>query len=115
VREFITWSAKELGIDLEFTGEGVDEIATITGIEGDKAPALKVGDVVMRIDPRYFRPAEVETLLGDPSKAKKNLGWVPEITAQEMCAEMVMEDHKTARRHALLKQHGLQLPVSVEG
>ena len=115
VREFISWSAKELGITLDFTGEGVDEIATVTAIEGDNAPALKVGDVIMRIDPRYFRPAEVDTLLGDPAKAKEKLGWVPEITTQEMCAEMVAEDLKTARRHALLKEHGLDLPVSVEG
>ena len=115
VREFIIWSAAELGIALDFTGTGTDEIATITAITGDKAPALKAGDVVMRIDPRYFRPAEVETLLGNPAKAKKNLGWVPEITAQEMCAEMVAEDHKAAQRYALLKKHGLDLPVSVEG
>ena len=121
VREFITWSARELGIELAFTGTGTEEIATITAITaitaitGNMAPALKVGDVVMRIDPRYFRPAEVETLLGDPAKAKKNLGWVPEITAQEMCAEMVREDHKAAQRYALLKKHGLDLPVSVEG
>lgn len=115
VREFITWSARELGIELEFSGSGIEEIATVASIEGDMAPALKVGDVVMRIDPRYFRPAEVETLLGDPSKAKEKLGWEPEITAQEMCAEMVAEDYKAARRHALLKQHGLDLPVSLEG
>ena len=115
VREFITWSADELGLTLEFTGEGVDEIATVTAIDGDKAPALKVGDVIMRIDPRYFRPAEVETLLGDPSKAKEKLGWVPEISTQEMCAEMVAEDLNTARRHALLKEHGMDTPVSVEG
>lgn len=114
VREFITWSARELGISLEFSGIGVDEIATVTAIEGKMAPALKVGDVVMRIDPRYFRPAEVETLLGDPTKAKEKLGWVPELTAQEMCAEMVAEDHRSARRHKLLKDHGLELPVSVE-
>ena len=87
----------------------------MAAIEGDKAPALRPGDVVMRIDPRYFRPAEVETLLGDPSKAKERLGWVPEITVQEMCAEMVAEDLKTARRHALLKEHGMDLPVSTEG
>jgi GDPmannose 4,6-dehydratase len=114
VREFITWTAKELGLTLEFTGEGLDEIATVAAIESNMAPALKVGDVVMRIDPRYFRPAEVDTLLGDPSKAKDKLGWVPEITAQEMCAEMVIEDHKAARRYALLKEHGLDVPVSVE-
>jgi GDPmannose 4,6-dehydratase len=115
VREFITWSARELGIELEFSGTGVDELATITSIEGAKAPALKIGDVVMRIDPRYFRPAEVATLLGDPTKAKEKLGWTPEITAQEMCAEMVMEDYRSARRTALLKEHGLELPVSLEG
>jgi GDPmannose 4,6-dehydratase len=114
VRDFIVWSAQELGITLAFSGEGVDEIATITAITGDKAPALKVGDVIMRIDPRYFRPAEVETLLGDPSKAKQQLGWEPQITAQEMCAEMVAEDLKTARRHAFLKEHGMDFPVAFE-
>jgi len=115
VREFIQWTAAELGLTLAFTGEGVEEIATVAAIAGDKAPAVQVGDVVMRIDPRYFRPAEVDTLLGDPSKAREKLGWVPEITTQEMCAEMVAEDLKAARRHALLKAHGLQLPVSLEG
>jgi GDPmannose 4,6-dehydratase len=114
VRQFIQWSAEELGVTLAFSGEGVEEIATVAAIEGDKAPALKVGDVILRIDPRYFRPAEVETLLGDPAKAKAQLGWEPEITTQEMCAEMVAEDLKTARRHALLKEHGMDLPVSVE-
>jgi len=115
VREFISWSAAELGITLEFKGEGVDEVAVVAAISGDKAPAVKVGDVLVRIDPRYFRPAEVETLLGDPTKAKEKLGWVPEITVQEMCAEMVAEDLKTAQRHALLKTHGYDLPVSSEG
>lgn len=114
VRQFIEWSAKELGITVRFEGKGVDEIAVITAIEGDKAPALKVGDTIVRVDPRYFRPAEVETLLGDPSNAKAKLGWVPEITVQEMCAEMVAEDLKTAQRHALLKLHGYEVPVSVE-
>ena len=94
VREFITWSAAELGITLEFSGSGVEEVATVTSVSGDMAPAVTSGDVLMRIDPRYFRPAEVETLLGDPAKAKTKLGWVPEITAQEMCAEMVAEDLK---------------------
>ncbi|AXV14999.1 GDP-mannose 4,6-dehydratase [Neorhizobium sp. SOG26] len=115
VREFIQWTASELGLTLEFSGEGVDEIATVAAIDGHKAPALRVGDVVMRIDPRYFRPAEVDTLLGSSAKAKQKLGWEPEITAREMCAEMVAEDHKAARRHALLKEHGLNLPVSLEG
>lgn len=115
VRQFIAWAATELGLTLEFSGEGVDEIATVAAIEGNLAPALDVGDVIMRIDPRYFRPAEVDTLLGDPAKAKELLGWTPEITVQEMCAEMVAEDHKAARRHALLKEHGLEVAVSVEG
>ena len=114
VRQFIEWSAKELDITLRFEGKGVDEVAVIAAIEGDKAPALNVGDTIVRVDPRYFRPAEVETLLGDPSNAKAKLGWVPEITVQEMCAEMVAEDLKTAQRHALLKQHGYEVPVSVE-
>lgn len=114
VRQFIEWSAKELGITLRFEGKGIDEVAIIAAIEGNKAPALNIGDILVRVDPRYFRPAEVETLLGDLSKAKAKLGWVPEITVQEMCAEMVAEDLKTAQRHALLKQHGYDLPVSVE-
>ena len=115
VREFISWTAAELGIEIAFEGTGVHEIARVIALTADKAPALSVGDVVMRVNPRYFRPAEVETLLGDPTKAKEKLGWTPEITAQEMCAEMVEEDHKAARRNALLKEHGLELPVSVEG
>lgn len=115
VREFVTWTARELGMELEFSGEGVDEIATVKSVDNKISPAVKPGDVVMRVDPRYFRPAEVDTLLGNPTKAKEKLGWVPEITAQEMCTEMVVEDLKTAKRHALLKEHGLGLPVSVEG
>ena len=107
VREFIQWSARELGLTIEFSGSDVEEIGTVAAIEGDLAPALSVGDVFIRIDPRYFRPAEVETLLGDPAKAKEKLGWVPEITAQEMCAEMVREDLRAAWRQALLRQHDL--------
>jgi GDPmannose 4,6-dehydratase len=115
VRQFIEWSAKELGITIRFEGTGIEEKGIIEKIDGDKAPALKVGDTIIQVDPRYFRPAEVETLLGDPSKAKEKLGWIPEITVQEMCAEMVVEDLKAAQRHALLKQHGHEIPVSVEG
>ncbi|WP_454837038.1 GDP-mannose 4,6-dehydratase [Pseudomonas veronii] len=114
VREFIRWSAAELGITLHFEGQGMDELAIVQRIYGDKAPALKVGDVIVRVDPRYFRPAEVETLLGDPTKAKQKLGWIPEISVKEMCAEMVREDLKVAQRHALLKQHGHDLPVAME-
>jgi GDPmannose 4,6-dehydratase len=114
VREFITWSAEDLGITLRFEGEGLDEVGIVEAVTGDDAPAVAPGDVIVRIDPRYFRPAEVETLLGDPSKAKTELGWEPRITAREMCAEMVAGDLRAAKRHALLRAHGLDLPVSVE-
>ena len=102
VRQFIEWTAEELGMSLRWEGEAVNEV----GYWNDK-PTVK-------IDPRYFRPTEVETLLGDPSKAKQILGWVPEITAQEMCAEMVASDLAQAKQHALLKQHGYSVNVSVE-
>jgi GDPmannose 4,6-dehydratase len=114
VRQFIVWSAKELGITLTFAGDGVGETATVATIQGDKAPGVKAGDVILRIDPRYFRPTEVETLLGDPSKAKLKLGWVPEITVQQMCAEMVGVDLDEARKVALLKSHGFQAGISSE-
>lgn len=114
VRQFIEWSAAELGVTLTFEGDGVDELGIVAAVCGDKAPALKVGDVVVRIDPRYFRPTEVETLLGDPGKAKDKLGWMPRISAQEMCAEMVREDLKVAQRHAFLKLYGHDVPVARE-
>jgi GDPmannose 4,6-dehydratase len=107
-------SAKYAGIDLEFSGEGLEEIATVINVTGDNAPGAKIGDVIVRVDERYFRPAEVETLLGDPSKAKQKLGWVPEITVEEMCEEMVISDLDKAKRHALLKQHGYNIPVTIE-
>ena len=114
VREFVSLSAKEAGIELEFTGTGLDEVATVKSISGENAPAVKLGDVIVKVDPRYFRPAEVETLLGDPSKAKAKLGWVPEITVEEMCAEMVDNDLQNAKKHAILKTHGYTTSVSVE-
>lgn len=114
VRQFIIWSAKELGISLRFEGSGIDEVGIVESVEGDDAPNLNIGDVILRIDPRYFRPAEVETLLGDPAKAKEKLGWTPQITVQEMCSEMVIEDLNIAKRHALLKTHGYNLPISIE-
>lgn len=114
VREFILWTANALGIGIEFKGSGVDEIGIVSSIEGDLAPSLEVGQVIINIDPRYFRPTEVDTLLGDPSKAKKQLGWEPNISAQEMCTEMVKEDYKAARRFKLLKEHDLEIPVSNE-
>ncbi|MDA7619612.1 GDP-mannose 4,6-dehydratase [Akkermansiaceae bacterium] len=115
VREFVTLSAKEAGIELVFSGEGVDEIATASAVDHEKSPAINVGDVIVRVDPRYFRPAEVETLLGDPTKAKEKLGWVPEITVEEMCSEMVFHDLEKAKQHALLKKHGHHVSVATEG
>ncbi len=114
VREFVQLSAREAGIELEFSGEGVEEIATVKWRDVEKAPAVKEGDVIVKVDPRYFRPAEVETLLGDPSKAKEKLGWVPEITVEEMCAEMVANDLEVARQHALLVAHGHAVSMSQE-
>ncbi len=114
VRQFILWTAAELGLTLKFEGEGTDEVAVVDAIRGNDAPALAIGDVVMRIDARYFRPAEVDSLLGDPSKAKQDLGWQPQITVQQMCAEMVAHDLQNARRNRLLREHGLELPVALE-
>jgi len=114
VREFVRMSAKEAGIELEFVGSGVEEFARVTQINAQLAPAVKVGDIIVRIDPRYFRPAEVETLLGDPTKAKEKLGWVPEITVEQMCTEMMEHDLDVARQHALLKSHGHHVSVSKE-
>jgi len=114
VREFIKWSAKELGIALRFEGQGVGEVGIVEAVSGDITTSLQAGDVIIKVDPRYFRPAEVETLLGDPAKARHSLGWVPEISAQEMCAEMVAADLETARRHALLKASGFNMPVACE-
>lgn len=115
VREFIQWSAAELGVDLAFEGHGVDEVGRVSAIHDHaKAPALTVGQVVVRVDPRYFRPTEVDTLLGDPAKAKNKLGWVPEITARQMCTEMVHADREQACKQALLKRHGFDVRVSAE-
>ena len=114
VRQFIEWSAKELGITIRFEGTGIDEVGVIERLEGDLVASLNLGDIIVRIDPRYFRPSEVETLLGDPSKAKKILGWTPKITAKEMCSEMVMSDLKAARRHALLRKYGHEISVTTE-
>lgn len=111
VREFIIRSAKQLGITMRFEGEAEKEKGIVAAIEGDKAPALKVGDVIVQIDPRYYRPTEVETLLGDPTKAKEKLGWVPEITLDEMIVEMVANDLDRAKQHILLSKHGYAVAV----
>jgi len=114
VRQFIIWSANELGIDIVFEGVGIEEVGIVRSISGLDSPGVKVGDVVVKIDSRYFRPAEVETLLGDPTKAKERLGWMPEITAQEMCAEMVLEDLKLAKRTKFLLDNGYSNVIAVE-
>ena len=114
IRQFMEWSALELGIIIHFEGEGLDEIGVVESIKGDDAPALKVGDILFKIDKRYFRPAEVETLLGSSKKAKDRLGWVPEITVKEMCAEMVSNDLKEAKRNAFLLKHGHEVHIAKE-
>jgi len=114
VRDFVRWSAQELGIKLEFHGKGLDERGIVAEVLGNKAPAVRVGDVVVRVDPRYFRPAEVDSLKGDATRARRELGWEPEITARQMCAEMVEEDLKVAQRNAFLRQHGHDVSVTVE-
>ncbi len=114
VREFIVWSAQELGIGICFKGSGLNEIGVIESVEGDNAHAVEIGSVIIRVDKNYFRPAEVETLLGSPAKAKKKLNWYPEITAQEMCSEMVCEDLKLAKKHSLLISRGFKSGVISE-
>lgn len=114
VREFISKSAAQLGITLKFEGEGVNERAVVEGISGINAPGLKVGDVIVKVDPHYFRPTEVETLLGDPAKAKKKLGWIPEITLDEMILEMIAYDLEQAKQDLLLKHHGYAVHVGKE-
>ena len=115
VRQFVELSAKELGITLRFEGEGIEEKGYVDSIVGDNCPGLKKGDLIVQVDPKYFRPAEVETLLGDPTKAKEKLGWVPEITVEELCAEMVQNDLAKAKQHALLKANGFDVSVALEG
>ncbi len=107
VREFVDLAAKELGITLQFEGEGENEIARITAVNNAEAKC-KVGDTVVRVDPRYFRPTEVETLLGDPTKAKQKLGWTPVTTLQQLVSEMAQSDFTSAKRDSLVKQHGFQ-------
>ena len=114
VREFVRLSAEEAGITIEFAGEGVDEIATVIAVDSGKAPGVTVGDVIVKVNPKFFRPAEVKTLLGDPTKAKEKLGWVPEITVEEMCKEMVKSDIDEAKKHVILNEHGYDIAISLE-
>lgn len=108
VRQFIIWSAEELGITLKFEGSGISEVGIVDSIRGDNAPALNPGDVIIRIDEKFFRPSEVETLLGDATKAKRELGWATEITVRDMCKEMVASDLHSAKREVFLKNGGFE-------
>lgn len=114
VREFVQWTAEELGILVEFTGEGLSEVAVVTEVDRERAPGVSVGDTIMRVDPRYFRPAEVETLLGDSQKASDNLSWFPQIGARELVKEMVSHDYDAARRLAYLRQGGFDVNLVFE-
>ncbi len=114
VRDFVRMAAEALGIELEFKGQGVEEQAIVTKVSGNRAPKVKPGDVLVRVDPRYFRPAEVETLLGDPSYAQKRLGWQPEIGIDALIEEMIDFDHDQACRHALLRDSGFAVNLASE-
>jgi GDPmannose 4,6-dehydratase len=107
VRQFVEFAAQELGITLAWAGEGEHEVGTVATVSGKDAKC-KVGDVIVRVDPRYFRPTEVETLLGDPTKAKVKLGWTPKTTLKELVAEMVQADFISAKRDALVRLAGFQ-------
>ena len=107
VRQFVEFAARELGISIAFSGEGATEVATVVKVDGDKS-RCKVGDVIVKVDPRYYRPTEVETLLGDPRKAKAKLGWVPKITLAELVKEMVEADYSAARRDSMIKLAGFK-------
>lgn len=115
VRDFLRWAAEDVGLKLRFEGSGVNERGVVEHVEGARAPAVRVGDVIVAVDSRYFRPAEVDALLGDASKARTKLGWIPEIGAREICAEMIATDLDNARRHALLKRHGYPVTLPQEG
>jgi GDPmannose 4,6-dehydratase len=114
VRKFIELTSKNLGFTLRWEGTGTDEQGIVSSVSSDDSPGVKVGDIIIKIDPRYFRPTEVETLLGDPSKAKQKLGWEPQITMEQMCEEMTQADLKIAKQHSLLKKHGYDINVSIE-
>lgn len=114
VRQFVLWAAEELGITLQFKGQGVNEHAVVVAITGDHSLALQPGQTIIRVDPKYFRPTEVETLLGDYSKAREQLGWSPKINTRDMCREMVAHDLQQAQRQALLLRHGYHTNLGME-
>jgi GDPmannose 4,6-dehydratase len=109
VRQFANFAAAEVGVTLEFSGSGIDEVGVVARVEAPAsgmAAACKVGDVVIRVDPRYYRPTEVETLLGDPSKARQKLGWAPRTDFRSLVSEMMQADYNSARRDSLLREAG---------
>jgi len=114
VREFIIRCGDVLGITINFEGSAENEIGIVANIEGNKVPALKVGDVIIRIDPHYYRPTEVETLLGDPSKAKEKLGWIPEISFNHMIEEMMESDLVEAQKLSFLRDNGFIFSLGQE-
>jgi GDPmannose 4,6-dehydratase len=107
VRQFVQFAAQELGITIRFEGEGEQEVGIVEKVSGDEA-RCQVGDIIVKVDPRYFRPTEVETLLGDPTKAKEKLGWTPRTSLQELVKEMVIADYASAQRDELVKNAGFQ-------
>lgn len=114
VRQFVEVAALELGIKIEWQGSGVEETGVIAAITGDRAIGVEIGQVVVAVDPKYFRPTEVETLLGDPTNARVKLGWTPATSFADMVKEMINHDLDDARRRALLKSHGFNVPISIE-
>ena len=114
VREFVILSARKLGIELNFEGDGVDEVGIVSSVSGDSAEMINEGQVIVRVNPRYFRPTEVEELLGDPSKAIEKLGWKTKISFEQLCEEMVLHDLKQAKKNRLLISHGHEVDISKE-
>ena len=110
VRDFVKSAAGELGMEIRWQGEGVEEEGVLLPSPAGGRGAGAEGEcVIVKVDPRYFRPTEVETLLGDPTKAKRKLGWEPKITFDELVQEMVREDLKIAERDALVNKHGYRV------
>jgi GDPmannose 4,6-dehydratase len=106
VRDFVDAAAREIGIALDWRGKGLRETATVRRVDSASGARVRKGQTIVRVDPRYFRPTEVATLLGDARKARRRLGWKPKVTFKQLVAEMVREDLKAAERDALVKRHG---------
>ena len=112
VKDFVYHSFRTLGVELEFKGSGVDEIAVVASIDTMDELSFKVGDTVLRVDSKYYRPTEVDTLLGDPSFAQEKLGWTPKVTAEELCREMTLSDLRLAKREKFITEAGYSIPKS---